>query len=111
MLTGSVASAEVLEATLLPPLNPTLTPKLNPTPNPDPLSIHPSIYLTLSLALRLLILLSLPLPLPLPLTPNPYLGQARLLELLLHEMSRYPGVVVLCCSSYDAYDAVTRHST
>ena len=32
--------------------------------------------------------------------------EARLLELLLHEMSRYPGVVVLCCSSYDAYDAV-----
>ena len=68
MLTGSVASAEVLEATLLPPLNPTLTPKLNPTPNPDPLFIHPSIYLTLSLALRLLILLSLSLPLPLPLS-------------------------------------------
>ena len=32
--------------------------------------------------------------------------EARLLELLLHEMSRYPGVVILCCSSYDAYDAV-----
>ena len=29
-----------------------------------------------------------------------------MLELLLHEMSRYPGVVILCCSSYDAYDAV-----
>ena len=75
MLTGSVASEEVLEARLLAP-DPTPT----PTPNLD-LDLNPS-----------------PSP-PLPL-------QARLLELLLHEMSRYPGVVVLCCSSYDAYDAV-----
>ena len=33
-------------------------------------------------------------------------GGAKLLELLLHEMARYPGVVVLCASSYDRYDAV-----
>ena len=29
-----------------------------------------------------------------------------MLELLLHEMARYPGVVVLCASSYERYEAV-----
>ena len=30
----------------------------------------------------------------------------RLLELLLHEVSRYPGVVLLCCASHESYDTV-----
>lgn len=33
-------------------------------------------------------------------------AEPKLLELLLHETARYPGVVLLCCSSYDKYDAV-----